>query len=120
MPWKYPRISRRRTRDTLCPVERENYHCAAAQKRAAACFWKRKVRRKHPTDFFLFAFEVLNLRVFSKIRQNVADEGDSQENCVHCRNDTYYRVIHKGEQHQRDQADKQDGGADLSGHQCAG
>ena len=83
MPWKYLRISRRRTRDTLCPVERENYQCAAAQTRAAACFWKRKVRRKHPTDFFLFAFEVLNFRVFSKVRQNVADEGNSQKNRIH-------------------------------------
>lgn len=79
MPWKYLRISRRRTCDTLLlRRKRTEDGQRLGNEPLRFLYPKKSVRRRiSPADMFLlFGAQVLNLPVFSEISQNIADERD--------------------------------------------
>ena len=103
MPWKYLRITRRCTRDTLLPGQRGLRNTAAQY-----------IEPPYVIFFRLFRANIPNLDVFSKIGHCIAHKGNAQEQCVDHGDDGYCRGIDIRQQNQRNQTDKQYRCTDLT------
>lgn len=85
MPWKYLRMTRRRTCDTLNPRRKRTEDEAAAPIFGAADFY-------WSLDFS----QILNLSVLAIIGQNVAYKGEGKETSVHQGDEIHQNGVHPG------------------------
>ena len=79
MPWKYLRMTRRRTRDRS--------HVAGRGKTDKQrfclnrCIFVKSAAANAAADCL---FQILYFCIFSEVGQNIADKGGNQENRIHC------------------------------------